>query len=381
MKVDIALCGGGLQSGLIIAALHGSKSTARVALVERNTIGGNHTWCFYGTDLSPAMQRYVAPFVVRRWNSCEVRFPGHRRILNTPYAMITSTKLRSEVFRMVATRDNSVIFEQTSIDTLDTAVLRLSNGQTLSAHTVLDARGAAAVNGPCGYQKFYGEEITLSEEHGLTSPIVMDATVEQCDGFRFMYVLPLTTRSALFEDTSFSNGPELDEQERHQRIATWLQKNGLKAITVDRCERGVLPMPMSTASLTRLQRQKKTTHLQKGGYRGGWFNPSTGYSLPLAAELAEIVATTPLVNLPLAITAATHIRRRRARFCYFLNRLLFQWYRPNTRRNIFERFYRLPKATIERFYSMRLLPIDKIRIIPVGLVFPSRKSNRFTGSS
>ena len=293
-NVDLALCGGGLQSGLIVAALCGSGSAGTVALAERERIGGNHTWCFHATDLSPAMLRHIEPFVAHRWDSYEVRFPGYRRVLDTRYAMISSERLRSEVLRMVADRAGSMACEHMPVKALGAGTVRLADGRTLAARTVIDARGAGGAAVPCGFQKFYGEEITLRRGHGLARPIVMDATVAQRDGYRFMYVLPLTPTRALVEDTSFSDGPELDEDERRCGIADWLGEHGWEALRVERTERGVLPMPMAEAPEDLPPRRSAAAGptVMQGGYRGGWFHPGTGYSLPLAAELAELIATT-----------------------------------------------------------------------------------------
>ena len=386
-NVDLALCGGGLQSGLIVAALCGTGRPASVALAERGRIGGNHTWCFHAGDLSPAMRRHVEPFVAYRWSSYEVRFPGYRRVLDTPYAMISSERLRSEVLRMVAARPGSMACEQMPAEVDGAGSVRLADGRTLAARTVIDARGAGDTTVPCGWQKFYGEELTLRHGHGLDRPIVMDATVAQRDGYRFMYVLPLTPERALVEDTSFSDGPELDEDERRWRIAEWLREQGWEALRVERTERGVLPMPMAEAPEDPPPDRSPSAgpSVVPGGYRGGWFHPGTGYSLPLAAELAELIAATPADALPATVAAAAGGRRRRARFCHLLNRLLFRWYPPAARRGIFERFYRLPEATIARYYAMRLRPADKMRILggrpPAGLSLPARAGGRLTQAS
>ena len=44
-----------------------------------------------------------------------------------------------------------------------------------------------------------------------------------------------------------------------------------------------------------------------------------------------------------------------AAFARRLNRMLFLWYPPESRRAIFERFYRLPDETIDNFYALRLV--------------------------
>ena len=230
----------------------------------------------------------------------------------------------------------------------------------MAGSALIDARGAHRHAESCGYQKFYGEEVTLEAPHELDRPLVMDATVPQQDGFRFMYVLPLSPRRALIEDTSFSDGPELDVEQRRAGIAAWMAGHGWRPAAVLRSERGVLPMPwrMPAAPAPR-----PVPGVIRGGYGGGWFHPGTGYSLPQAAELAALVATTPLPHLGTAAAAARRHLQRRARFCCMLNRLLFQAYPPAARRNIFERFFRLPEATIRRFFSMQLRGTDKIRLL------------------
>ena len=369
--VDLALCGGGLQNALIVAALHAGRRSPgatwrSVAMVERGVVGGNHTWCFYGGDLSPAMRRRVEPFVTRSWNGYEVRFPGYRRVLQTPYFMITSTRLRNVVRAMLQVRGNALLWERAAVRHLDATTLHLADGRLLRARMVVDARGAHAPETECGYQKFYGQEVTLRAPHGLTRPIVMDATVDQYDGFRFMYVLPLDARRALLEDTTFSDGPELDEQRCRRGIAAWLRCHGWQPETVDRTERGVLPMPLRMPPPP-----AASGGVLRAGYGGGWFHPGTGYSLPLAAELAELVAATPPEALAAAAARARHRVQQRARFCCLLNRLLFRGYPTPTRRAVFARFFRLPEPTIRRLFSLRLTWHDKIRILggrpPQGL--------------
>ena len=369
--VDLALCGGGLQNALIVAALHGDRAAPgaaawrRLALVEQETVGGNHTWCFYGGDLSPAMQRWVGPFITHGWSSYEVRFPGYQRVLATPYFMISSPRLRSAVRSMLSAR-GALLWERAPVHRLQSTVLHLRDGRRLNASMVIDARGARTPGPECGYQKFYGQEVTLRTPHGLTRPIVMDATVDQHDGFRFMYVLPLGERRALLEDTTFSDGPELDAGQRRDGIAAWLRCHGWEVETVDRTERGVLPMPLRMPPP-----EVAESAVVHGGYGGGWFHPGTGYSLPLAAELAELVAASPPAALAAAVAAARLRLQRRTRFCCVLNRLLFRGYPAPARRAVFARFFRLPEPTIRRLFSLRLNRRDKIRILggrpPPGL--------------
>ena len=367
--VDLVLCGGGLQNALIVAALFAApgllagrpapRTPPRTALLERAAIGGNHTWCCYASDLSPAMRRQIRPLVSRRWDGYEVRFPGYRRRISTPYFMVASERLRRVVRGLLEARPDALVWEHAPVARLEPGRAVLEDGRQVAGQIVVDARGADRHAADCGFQKFYGEEVTLDSPHGLRWPLVMDATVPQQDGFRFMYVLPLSPRRALIEDTSFSDGPELDVAQRRSGIAAWMGRHGWRAESVTRTEQGVLPMPWRMPA----QPSPAVAGIVRGGYRGGWFHPGTGYSVPQAAELAALVATTPVSRLDAAAAAARDNLRRRARFCCLLNRLLFQAYPPGARRNIFERFFRLPEPTIGRFFSMHLRGADKARLL------------------
>jgi lycopene beta-cyclase len=108
------------------------------------------------------------------------------------------------------------------------------------------------------------------------------------------------------------------------------------------------------------------------GYAGGWFHPVTGYSLPVAVRLAEHLAehdAGEVFGPGLERLAREH--RRQVRFAHLLNRLMFGAYPPQERWHVLERFYRLPEATIARFYALRLRAVDRVRILggrpPAGL--------------
>ena len=100
------------------------------------------------------------------------------------------------------------------------------------------------------------------------------------------------------------------------------------------------------------------------GYRGGWFHPATGYSFPVAARFASFVANTPIEQIfGTELDELVRAQRKQIRYCHRLNRMLFQWFAPNQRWNVFERFYRLPEPLIRRFYALSLTTGDRARIL------------------
>ena len=98
----------------------------------------------------------------------------------------------------------------------------------MEAKAVIDGRGGpGSAQWAVAYQKFLGLSIVTKEDHGLNEPILMDATVEQRDGFRFIYTLPLSARRLLVEDTRYSDTAAVSQEEMrteikelHQRLKT-----------------------------------------------------------------------------------------------------------------------------------------------------------------
>src|SRR5690606_41823207 len=101
--------------------------------------------------------------------------------------------------------------------------VRLESGETIPASGVIDARGPGDVValGP-GWQKSVGREYRFAQPHGLDGPIIMDATVDQAEGYRFVYCLPFSETRILVEDTYYSLPPALDVPALQERIAAYV---------------------------------------------------------------------------------------------------------------------------------------------------------------
>jgi lycopene beta-cyclase len=353
-EFDVVLVGGGLQSALIALALRARQPQCRWALVEREaTLGGNHTWCFHQGDVDDDVRAWIEPLVVHRWSGYDVRFPGFARRIERAYAAITSERLHE-----VVTGAGGDVRLDAVATALESSRVTLQDGTILTAQVVIDARGPEPEPARhAGFQKFLGWEVELAGPHGLTQPVLMDATVDQRDGFRFVYVLPFSATRVLAEDTYFSHEPRLDEPLLRQRIGTYLDHRGWTIQRVIREEKGILPMPWREHSIAPGQGPLRA------GYRGGFFHPGTGYSLPVAARLAGWIADRPADRLLDDFAGFVRDHRRRIRFCHLLNHMLFRWFPPSQRWHVFRRFYGLPLPTIERFYALDLRAIDRARLV------------------
>src|SRR5690349_11252911 len=65
---DVIFLGGGLASGLSAYRLRQLQPHLKILVIEReNHLGGNHTWCFHGSDLTSQELHWIAPFITKVW--------------------------------------------------------------------------------------------------------------------------------------------------------------------------------------------------------------------------------------------------------------------------------------------------------------------------
>ncbi len=360
-KPDVLLAGGGLASCL--AALRLAETRLKVVLVEAGSqICGNHTWSFHQTDLPADDLERVAPLIAHSWQSQKVVFPRFERVLSTPYASITSETLRAAVYRS----ENITVRENSPIEDLGADHAVLDNGDRIHADCIIDGRGFSDAPGlKLGFQKFVGVELELDRPHGEQMPTIMDASVDQQDGYRFFYVLPFSPTRLLIEDTRYSDGGDLDFEALHSDILAYAATRAWVVKKAVRTEKGVLPVtlahdverfwsaiPAATAPI---------------GLRAGLSHPTTGYSLPMAVETANLIAalerplTTDRVRRAIYRYAVT--RNREQAFFRLLNRMLFRAAEPEKRYIVMQRFYTLRQPLIERFYAGRVRLADKMRVL------------------
>jgi lycopene beta-cyclase len=356
---EYVLVGGGLQNALVALALLERRPETRLCLVERGEqLGGNHTWCFHADDVPESARALIEPLVVRRWPAHDVVFPSRRRRVASAYAALTSERLHQAVTARLARAPHARIL-RASVRDVKPGSAALDDGSELRGELIVDARGPDPLAQPAaGYQKFVGLELALSERRAPELPVLMDATVPQLDGFRFMYVLPFEPDRVLIEDTYYSTRPELDAVALRQRVLGYAESAGLPVRSVIREERGVLPIP------TALLRPPSSAGLVRAGYGGGLFHPTTGYSLPIALRFALFLAERPArgaLGHDYRCWRAAH--ERQAQFCLLLNRLLFGAFAPDDRYHVLERFYGLPESTIRRFYALDTHAADRARIL------------------
>ena len=369
---DVAIVGGGLAGGLIALALNKKHPDCTVRLIEAGrAIGGNHLWSFFASDIAPRDRWLTAPLISHGWPAYDVAFPAHARTLKSPYYSIESSRLDAVVRGALP---QAAVMTGRKVAAVGANMVELADGERIAAKGVIDCRGAGDLSAlECGWQKFYGREIQLDDMHGIERPVIMDATVDQLDGYRFVYALPFGATRIFLEDTYYSDTPDLDAKALGARIDAYAAARGWRAEAVLREEAGVLAVAMGGdfEAYWRAGGDK----IAKAGARAGLFHPLTSYSLPDAVRTASLIADARDLSgagLHDLLHDFARVTWRKRGFYRMLAKMLFKAAEPAERYRVLERFYRLSPELIGRFYAGKSTVFDRMRTlsgkppVPIG---------------
>ncbi|MHA6718374.1 lycopene beta-cyclase CrtY [Sphingomonas sp. RS6] len=372
ISCDVAIVGGGLAGGLIALALRKKLPDCDIRLIEGSgRIGGNHLWSFFADDVAPEHRWLAAPLISHGWSGYDVAFPDHARTLAGRYYSVESDHFDHVLRRTLARRQ--LMLGRVVADVTPTAVA-LADGDLVEAEGVIDCRGLGDTSAlQLGWQKFHGAELALDGLHQLRRPVIMDATVAQHDGYRFVYCLPFTPTRMFVEDTYYSDTPEIDLDLTGARIEAYAAAQRWQVDRVLREETGSLPVAIDGDFAAYWAAGGRG--VAKAGMKGGLFHPMTGYSFPDAVRTAALVAgatdfSGPALHQMLYGHARTLWRKRG--FYRMLAAMLFKAAEPEERYRVLQRFYRLDAGLIQRFYAGQTTWADRLRVltgkppVPIG---------------
>lgn len=334
-----------------------------VLLEAGETLGGNHRWSWFESDLCPREAELMAPFPTAHWPlGTSVKFPDYQRALTAPYRSLASADFDATLRHLLPP---DAILCSSRVAKLDGQGVTLSRGTRIAARAVVDCRDfppSPHLTG--GWQIFLGRHIRTTQPHGLDRPIIMDAALPQHGAYRFVYSLPLSPREIFVEDTYYADEPVLDQAALGERIAAYCSEQGWVGETLGE-EHGLLPV-LTGGDFAAYRGKVGVSGVALAGARGLFTHPLTSYTLPFAAANALAIAeAAELTGCALAglldRRAAEHWHTMQ--FYRLLGKMLYGAAQPERRYRIFDRFYRLSEPLIERFYAGRSTAKDRMRIL------------------
>ena len=368
VRENMVILGAGLSGLLTAWRCLELNPKLKITLIDANSeIAGDHTWSFNLNDIDTELQKWVRPFIAHQWDAYDVKFPTRQRTLNITYCTGNSETLKSCVRPLIDSGRLSLKLNS-RVQDIGEDIVFLEGGEEIQSALILDARGFEPnPERYLGYQKFVGHVIRTEQPHGVERPIIMDATVPQLGGYRFVYCLPYSDTELLVEDTYYADGADMKSQEVDARIRDYIESQlNITSYEVARRETGILPITIAI---------KPDVYAPMSiGIRGGYYHAVTGYSFPDAAKVADRLAHQILLlgnggqkitnrNLQLAMHNMQREHYSSERFFRLLNRMLFRAAKPQERYMVLQRFYGLGEGLIERFYAGDLTWRDKVRIL------------------
>jgi len=371
---DVVIVGGGLAGGLIALALTRMAPATSFTLIEAGKVlGGNHRWSWFETDLAPQSAGLLNEFPLKSWDEgYDIAFPGYGRTLGTSYRSLASEDFHAHLAEVLP--EGSVMLGK-RVAQLDAGGVTLGDGTRISGKRVIDCRTFKPSDKLAGgWQVFLGQHIRCHEPHGLTRPVIMDATVDQCAphgngaAYRFVYVLPLSEDEVFVEDTYYADHPRMDREQLAGRTRAYAREKGWRGEVIG-SETGILPV-ISGGDFERVIQDLRIPGVAIAGSRGGFSHPLTSYTLPFAAanarDIALLLAESPDTSAEdLAFFCEERARRhwRETSFYRMLSRMLFEAADPERRVQVFEHFYGLSGDLVERFYAGQSTWPDRLRIL------------------
>ena len=375
-QYDLAIAGGGLAGGLVALALAKLRPDLDIALIEaEDHFGGNHIWSFFESDVEPEHRWLVDPLISRQWDSYDVHFPKYSRSLSNGYFSIESKNLDTELRKRLP---SGALKTGQKAESVKNGLVQLADGGEVAAQAVLDVRGSGDVSAlDIGWQKFCGQMLKLKEPHGLERPVIMDATVEQIDGYRFVYCLPFSDTEIFVEDTYYSDTAELDSATSHDRIAEYAADQGWVIDAVLSEEKGQLPVIYGGDFEAFWEANKGVD--ARAGARAALIQPITSYSLPMAVKTAIMIAEMPEISqkkLDHMLRKLAQKHWKNGKFYRMLCAFLFLGADPDKRYKTLEHTYTKDEELLARFYAGKSTRMDQANLltgkppIPISRAIP-----------
>ena len=335
-------------------------------LDRKRTFEDDRTWCFW--DVEPTPFTHLA---LKEWRSWSFASEGGGVTQTTnryPYKFIAARDFYEHVLARLAESPNVTLRLDEDVEeyTEGDGEVRVETPRgTLRSRQVFDGRGLspgspifeeARRRSVWVPQKFLGLRVWTNEsvfDPGLCT--LMDFSVGQQRGLRFVYVLPIGEREALVENVYLS---EADVTPREHRAEIGMYLESVYGLSSDEYavlgeERGYIPMT-NYAFPRRLGER-----IHNIGMLGGETRPATGYTFLRIQRYCRALAAA--VASGLEPPERPYPRRLDLLDSLFLR---FVRERPGECPEVYRRMFAgVPTDSLVRFLAEKSTPLDEARLI------------------
>lgn len=371
-KFDFIFLGNGASSALVLIELKTKNllHTSRILIIEP-LIGQskNKNFCFWANP-EDSIVTELSYLIEHTWTEIEINQNQAEELNPLRYYHISNRNIQNHIKEITATENIQYIFPEVSSISIDTEgeFIQIENQKYYSSN-ILDSRTPSfqktEQHETLIFQSFIGWEVKLHKEIINTNSFkMMDFEIDQNNSTQFVYLLPLSSDTALIEFTRFGENT-ITQDEAEQTLNAYITEHlgEFKKISV---EQGCIPM--SNCNLD-FQKNKSLTQL---GARNYCVKPSTGYALKTMHSQSKKIVRLFEERKPTRLNNIYHKEATSGRFAFYdalLLIILMRW--PSQGKEIFTQlFARVDTKTILNFLDEKTTLREEIGIfkkLPIGI--------------
>jgi lycopene beta-cyclase len=277
---DFLFIGMGAANSLLLLKMHenGLLWKKKIAIIEpTDKVVNDRNFCFWSTDEEVSTLN-LQDLVRSKWSQIKVADREYQSILPNYYYHIRGIDLYDKVKEIL--KSLMVHHYKQALNTVpvlqnESYIIHLADIK-IKVKQVFDSRPPsyhlAKKNQSHLLQSFYGWEIVAQDyTFDTATMMMMDFSIPQQDNCQFMYVLPFTQNTALFEVTRFGK-EKITKAEAEKLLTEYLLPFGFSYQILDE-EKGVIPMSSVQIATVNYGENWVLT-----GANANMIKPTTGYA-------------------------------------------------------------------------------------------------------
>lgn len=306
---DISCIGIGMANASLVLALNDIKSQKTVSMFEtEDSFDDARTWCFWGRAYLPD---YLKPLISKSWSQWQVSdetdvAQHHCDNLEQQYHFIKGADFYQYFMEQCHKNKRVELHFSTPVTDVqkhgDSLLMETGTAtDSISARYITDSRlDTPSQHKDTLLQCFVG--VWLESSTALFDPncvgLMERMTVTDSGAFRFVYILPVSERRALYEVTYFSQSLVSLDTIKSEVKANVAENFDLNKLHFCSWEQGVLPM----STVKPRYHDELGNFYTRNGIAGGHIRASSGYTFLPTQRWANAAALHIEAGLPFSST-------------------------------------------------------------------------------